>query len=105
MVIVARLETRFGAAAGIETVLWAARALVAFTIAMHHGWWRAAAVVAGAAIAGAAVTALEIIAGAAVIVAEVTFTRRGAKEIFRAALFGAALAGREVVTLAFGATR
>lgn len=60
-----------------------------FTIAMHHGWWRAAAVVAGAV----------------VMAAEVTITRSGATEIFRAALFGAALAGREVVTLAFGGTR
>lgn len=74
--------------------------MVAFTIAMHHGWRWAAAVVAWAV-----VMAAEVIARAMVITAEVTITRSGATEIFRAALFGAALAGREVVTLAFGATR
>lgn len=92
--IAARLETRFGAPARFVTVLWAARALIAFTVAMHHGWWRAAAVVAGAVIALVAVIALEIITRAVVIiVAEVTFTWRGATKIFWAVLFGAALAG------------
>lgn len=93
-VIAARLETRFGAAARFVTVLWAAWTLVAFTIAMHSGWWRAAAVVAGAMIAVVALIVLEMIARAVVIiVAEVTFTRRGATEIFWVAVFGAALAG------------
>lgn len=100
--IAARLETRFGAAARFVTVLCAARALVAFTIAMHHGWWRSAAVVAGAVIALVVLEMIarvvllitvEVITRAAVIVAEVIFTRSGATEIFRAARFGAALAG------------
>lgn len=94
VVIATRLESRFGAAARFVMVLWVAWTLVAFAIAMHHGWWRAAAVVAGAMIAVVALIVLEMIARAVVIIAaEVTFTRRGATEIFWVAVFGAALAG------------
>ena len=91
VVIVARLETRFGAAARFVMVLWAARGLVAFTIAMHHGWRRAAVIVARALI----VIATEVAAA----------WRHGAAEVFRAARAGALPGWAKVWTMAFLAAR
>ena len=90
VVIVARLETRFGAAARFVTVLWAAWTLVAFAIAMHHGWWGAAAVVARAVV---------VVAGIAAA------WRHGAAEVFRAALAGTLLGRAKVLAMTFLAAR
>lgn len=96
VVVVARLEARFGAAARFVTVLWAAWTLVAFAIAMHHGWWRAAAVVAGAVI----VIATEVAARAVVVVAGIAAAWR------HGAALAATLLGRaKVRAMAFLAAR
>ncbi len=101
-VIAARLETRFGAAAGFVMVLWVARVFVAFTIAMHHGWRRAAVIVARALI----VIATEVAARAVVVVAGIAAAwRHGAAEVFRAARAGALPGWAKVWTMAFLAAR